>query len=250
MQPHAKRKILIFDGDAVRLAVLAMLLEREGFDVMRADSGDAIGSDSLPTAWVPDVVMADLQLPGLRGTELADRISSRWPHATKIALSATPADCTDGYSRILRKPLPPENLRDLLFDESSEQDSSTWHNGKQGSDFDNGDASKVLDHEVFAKLEKRLPPEALELLYRTMLSDSRQRLDAIQAAFASGDRKTMRSEAQRLAGSARLTGAVHLRHASESIAIRHESTSSFRQQLRQLERELDRLSQTLAGKFS
>ncbi|MFN2556161.1 MAG: response regulator [Nitriliruptorales bacterium] len=68
-------KILIVEDEVAIVEGLTASLEAEGFTVVRAVSGDA----ALPT-WErerPDLVLLDLMLPGLSGTELCRRLRAR-----------------------------------------------------------------------------------------------------------------------------------------------------------------------------
>ncbi|QFS84683.1 PP2C family protein-serine/threonine phosphatase [Roseivivax sp. THAF197b] len=62
------RRVLIVDDSAAQLAVLARLIERWGYDVIKAGSGD----EALEKAkhWAPDLVLSDWIMPGMDGIAL------------------------------------------------------------------------------------------------------------------------------------------------------------------------------------
>ena len=62
-------QILIVEDDDAIAKPLAAGLEREGFDVTRV----ATGEDALEAA-LPDLVLLDLRLPGMDGTEVCRRL--------------------------------------------------------------------------------------------------------------------------------------------------------------------------------
>ena len=65
-------QILIVEDDDAIAKPLAAGLEREGFDVIRVSNGeDALG------AALPDLVLLDLRLPGMDGTEVCRRLRAR-----------------------------------------------------------------------------------------------------------------------------------------------------------------------------
>ncbi len=65
-------QILIVEDDDAIAKPLAAGLEREGFDVIRVSNGeDALG------ATLPDLVLLDLRLPGMDGTEVCRRLRAR-----------------------------------------------------------------------------------------------------------------------------------------------------------------------------
>jgi two-component system response regulator RegX3 len=65
-------QILIVEDDDAIAKPLAAGLEREGFDVTRV----ATGEDALEAA-LPDLVLLDLRLPGMDGTEVCRRLRAR-----------------------------------------------------------------------------------------------------------------------------------------------------------------------------
>ena len=65
-------QILIVEDDDAIAKPLAAGLEREGFDVTRVSTGEA----ALEAA-VPDLVLLDLRLPGMDGTEVCRRLRAR-----------------------------------------------------------------------------------------------------------------------------------------------------------------------------
>jgi two-component system, OmpR family, response regulator RegX3 len=65
-------KILIVEDDDAIAKPLAAGLEREGFDVTRVSTGE----DALEAA-LPDLVLLDLRLPGMDGTEVCRRLRAR-----------------------------------------------------------------------------------------------------------------------------------------------------------------------------
>ena len=65
-------QILIVEDDDAIAKPLAAGLEREGFDVIRVSNGE----DALEAA-LPDLVLLDLRLPGMDGTEVCRRLRAR-----------------------------------------------------------------------------------------------------------------------------------------------------------------------------
>jgi len=65
-------QILIVEDDDAIAKPLAAGLEREGFDVTRVSTGE----DALAAA-LPDLVLLDLRLPGMDGTEVCRRLRAR-----------------------------------------------------------------------------------------------------------------------------------------------------------------------------
>src|SRR6202049_3478808 len=68
----SNRRVLIVDDEASLLDVLGQYLQDEGFDVIRASDG--LTAVELFSTRHPDLVVLDLNLPGLPGTEVLKRI--------------------------------------------------------------------------------------------------------------------------------------------------------------------------------
>ncbi len=79
-------RILVVDDEPVIRASLAECLEAEGFLPLVAATGeDAV---ALVEQESVDVVLCDLQLPGINGIETLDRILARAPEAMVILMTA------------------------------------------------------------------------------------------------------------------------------------------------------------------
>jgi two-component system response regulator PilR (NtrC family) len=68
-------RILVVDDEAGLREMLAVLLEREGYEARTASSGEE-GLDVFD-AWSPSVVLTDLNMPGIDGLELLRQIRAR-----------------------------------------------------------------------------------------------------------------------------------------------------------------------------
>jgi DNA-binding response OmpR family regulator len=72
MLPAARPAILLVDDDPTLLVPLARRLSREGYVISTASSGPE-ALDALERGW-PSLVVIDLMMPGMDGTQLAQRI--------------------------------------------------------------------------------------------------------------------------------------------------------------------------------
>lgn len=114
----AMSKILVADDNRDAVAMLAALLEGEGHDVRGVyRSADVLGVES---AFKPDVVILDLQMPDISGYDLARWLRSRHPTRCPLLIAVSgaftrPADKElsriSGFHHYLAKPY---SLRDLL----------------------------------------------------------------------------------------------------------------------------------------
>lgn len=112
--PHAATVLVVEDEPDVR-AVVARSLELGGFRVLQAADG-AAALDLVGRHGPPDLVLADLVLPGIGGAELARRLRARWPELPIIFTSGYSTEDlrrhdADGLEAItVPKPFAPDGL--------------------------------------------------------------------------------------------------------------------------------------------
>jgi DNA-binding NarL/FixJ family response regulator len=106
---------IVDDHPIMRIGIAAMIAKGEEMEVTGlAGSGeDAL---KLFAAHRPDIVLLDLQLPGMSGVETLQEITRRYPHARIIILTAHDGDedihraMAAGAKGFLAKGFPPEML--------------------------------------------------------------------------------------------------------------------------------------------
>lgn len=113
-------RVLVVEDNPVNLELVTELLEQEGCEALAAESADA--GLRLAAAERPDLILMDLQLPGMTGYEATRRLKADPATATipVVALTAhamrgddaaaKEAGC-DGY---LTKPLSTQAFRETL----------------------------------------------------------------------------------------------------------------------------------------
>lgn len=107
-------KILVVDDEPNARAALAELLSGEGYDVETAVDG----LQALPKLdkFAPDLILTDLEMPGLDGFGLIRKVKERDPEPAVVVMSALPAhdvaaELRSGTVGYLLKPI---NLRKLF----------------------------------------------------------------------------------------------------------------------------------------
>ena len=102
-----RRKILLVDDSALALQITASVLEAASFDVRTSTAID--GLSALLGEWHPDVILTDVEMPGLTGPDLCRALERGYETAyvPVVLFSALPAtklealarDCeADGFS--------------------------------------------------------------------------------------------------------------------------------------------------------
>ena len=119
MDPSKKMKILVVEDDKLFLWTLNHFLQKEGYEVCSALTGELAFDLAQHEAF--DVVISDFHLPGLNGRDLIRRVKTLQPKAKTVLISAYQRDevaeedepVLNGY---LNKPIELGTLRQLLLD--------------------------------------------------------------------------------------------------------------------------------------
>ncbi|CAN5872700.1 hypothetical protein BH24GEM1_BH24GEM1_15650 [soil metagenome] len=112
--PAGVTLLVVEDEPAVR-AVVVRSLEGGGFHVLQASDG-AMALQVVDREGRPDLVLTDLMMPGIGGTELARRLKARWPDLSILYMSGYSAEdlrrqgAADPEGVTIQKPLRPESL--------------------------------------------------------------------------------------------------------------------------------------------
>jgi DNA-binding NtrC family response regulator len=108
------RTILLVDDDAIVSKIIGAILERAGFKVLVAS--DAEAAMVLAEQHAIEVLISDIQMPGISGEQLANILSTMRPQIKVLLISAapeSPVHLRDGWI-FLRKPFPPAVLLEKL----------------------------------------------------------------------------------------------------------------------------------------
>ena len=81
-QTNSKRKILFVDDDKFLLDMYALKFTKAGYDV-RACDGAEIALQTIADGFVPDIILADIVMPGIDGLDFVAKIRQE-----KLASSA------------------------------------------------------------------------------------------------------------------------------------------------------------------
>lgn len=118
----AGERILIIDDEPTLREVLAMVLERSGYTIREAASGEL--AMPLFDRWMPELVITDLTMPGMDGLEVLRQVKTRAANAgrdvpvilvTAYASTATAvAAMREGAFDYVAKPFQNDELRMLV----------------------------------------------------------------------------------------------------------------------------------------
>jgi len=109
-------QVLVVDDDADARRGMQRVLEHLGYGVVSAASArEALAV--LEYTHVPvDLLVTDVQMPGMLGDELVARVRGSWPDLPVLFVSGEPEfaglpDSAGGRARFLLKPFAPDDLR-------------------------------------------------------------------------------------------------------------------------------------------
>lgn len=114
-----RRTILIIDDDAAQLTVVQHLLRPLGFEVFAATNG--IDGLALAERCAPDLVLLDVQMPGLTGWDVAGRLRAAFGERLRVAMVSANAheyragnDGSAHHDVFLTKPVDLDGLVDMI----------------------------------------------------------------------------------------------------------------------------------------
>lgn len=203
----APMTVLVVDDDEVSRDVLAVLIEGAGYAVQTAASGDeTVARLKNVDQTLPDVVLADMQMPGTHGEELARLLRAASGVGTLLlAMSGSQPLESElrGYDGFLLKPFTMEQLRAAI---------------KGGSvSVGANHATGALNENIYRKLAASMSAAQLEKLYTMCVDDAEKRVAEMRRNAARGDDAAYRSAAHAIKGGCGMVGAEELQSLATSM---------------------------------
>jgi HPt (histidine-containing phosphotransfer) domain-containing protein len=198
----------------------------------------------------PDVLLVDLQMPGVSGGQLAERVRALGgPEPLLLAMSATEAKRQQllAFDGFLLKPLALDDLRRALKPKKRGRMPGirVAHPGRAAAV-----SRDALDMAVVSKLLTMMPREALHEVITACIADSRASVETLKNQLRERDRAGVRQSAHRIKGAALMIGATHLAKLAARLEMGGDKEAATRGVLDDLLSacsELERM--LLAGKF-
>ena len=143
---NSEIKILVVDDEAAARSALSELLRDEGYVVHTA--GDGFKALGQLDGWSPDIVVTDVQMPGMSGIELMEKLRERVPGVGVVVMTAfgsvenAVAAMQAGADDYLTKPVHfPELL--LVLERMLESKALRQENARLRDALGGGDANEV-----------------------------------------------------------------------------------------------------------
>lgn len=216
--------ILVIDDDAMSRELLAVLLEGEGYSVVSADSGNAALNLLRHGAQAPDVILTDLQMPGISGGQLATELRQVCePVPLLLAMSGSqpsPSSLSQ-FDSFLLKPFKVQQITNLVADRRhaasvgipTAQTASKPSMEVIAHELGSRSASNptpVLNETIYRQLAGTMPAPQLHEMYTMCLDDARERIDVMRGLAAAHDTARFVREAHAIKGSCGMLGATQL----------------------------------------
>jgi CheY-like chemotaxis protein/HPt (histidine-containing phosphotransfer) domain-containing protein len=214
---------LVVDDDALSRELLTLLLELESYRVASAASGEEAvarlaACAASPNSPPPEVILADLQMPGIAGDALARTLRPLMQQGTLLlAMSGSqpPSQALQGFDGFLLKPFKITELQSMI------SAGKPLSGGQKDPVPEFSVAEKtgpraavththVLDEEIYAKLADLMSGEQLGQMYALCLEDSRKRIAHMKTLAAVGDDAAFRAEAHAVKGGCGMIGATEI----------------------------------------
>jgi CheY-like chemotaxis protein/HPt (histidine-containing phosphotransfer) domain-containing protein len=208
-------QVLIVDDDPVMGELLDALLTVEGYRVTRAHSGEEALQVAREGTPKPDVVLCDIQMPRMRGGELAKALAAEGalPGSSVILAmsgSSPHADELQCFDGLLHKPFSVADFTRAVAQARRRTAGQIRTEARQPSIGNSPSRLPPLDENIFGQLKSKVGSELLRQMYEMTLDDVRTRLGRIASAAQRGDEPAIRHEAHTIKGSCGMMGALEL----------------------------------------
>jgi len=226
--------VLLIDDDIVSREVMATVLTMGDYSVHTAEDGATALALLDAEQCLPGVILMDAQMPGLSGAELMEQLRAR-TQASIFAISASrpPEEVVAAADGFLLKPFGAEALRSLLERQRPAPAPAQAL------------AEPVVSEATLAQLRALMPETAVREIYAAVVTDLGKRLEALEAAIATGDAVKIRRIGHSIKGGCGMAGAMQAAHlgaqleaGSDNLDHNVRVVGDLRDALRNLERML------------
>ncbi|WP_170295697.1 response regulator [Azospirillum brasilense] len=226
-------RILLAEDEPVSQQAAAMLLRRAGHAVTVAGDGQAAVAAMERERY--DLVLMDMQMPGMDGVEATRRIRALPDGAGTVAaglriVALTASALPDvaercraaGADAVLEKPLrlsALDALLDRLSAAADDDDDDADDNDAAGipPPLDGDPGLPVFEEDAIRQMREHLPAERVAVLVANTLVTLRGYHAALKQAWNAGDRATTGAMAHKIAGVAGIYGCMALRGAAQAL---------------------------------
>lgn len=263
-------RVLVVDDDEMSRELLTVLLDSQGYAVETAESGEAALKHLRSAAELPDVILSDMQMPGVTGPELAAKLRVEIDgRSVLLAMSGSQPtqDAVRQFDGFLLKPFKVqqftaalENAQKLRVQPAQRRKSGPGkvvaidHGASQApsakiSDGAASNAAPVMNDRIYEQLARAMPGPQLKEMYTLCIGDARERIRRMRGSAAQHDSAQFVREAHAIKGSAGMLGATQIHTMAADLETRglpeRGGTSDAVNSLDELSAACDRLERML-----
>ena len=238
-------RVLLIDDDELSRSVLELTLSAAGYEIAEAESGEAALRYLRETSGRFDVVLSDLQMPGMHGPELAVQLRAM-VSAPLIAMSGSQpaAERYAGFDTFLLKPFTPEQFGEALRGLGNDGGSEIEFVTVGGADV----LDDVLDEATFAQLESMMRPQQISELFTLAYAELATHTERMRTALMQGDAATLEASAHAMKGGFSILGASELRALGARLESGAGTTADQAATLDEIPRAAERLRRMLTAR--
>ncbi|HZB89775.1 MAG TPA: response regulator [Terracidiphilus sp.] len=189
--------VLLIDDDLISREVIATILTLNGYTLhTAAEGGEAVAMLDRREC-VPQVILVDVQMPGLNGVLLVEALRAR-SHAGVYAISGSnpPEDLRNAVDGFLLKPFGPAALQTLLDE----------HNRKPAEKPQKEDDA-VVSPKILSQFREMMPEATVREVYAAVVTDLNKRNAALEVAITRRDAGEVRRIGHTIKGGCGMAGA-------------------------------------------
>lgn len=240
----AQQHILVVEDNPLNQTVAQVMLERLGQQVTVAENGQEALDQLTANQGRFDLVLMDMQMPKLDGTETTQRwrtfeVLHELPRLPIIAMTANVMTdhrercMQSGMDDMIHKPFTRDELYqvigrylspvELSTDENVERTTILAHHQTAGAHAllaEKGEAVQLLDECICEELKETFEPSALDALMTTFLTRFDDRYARLNAYLQCQDREALCQEAHSLKGAASSLGCVAIAEQASQLELR------------------------------
>jgi CheY-like chemotaxis protein/HPt (histidine-containing phosphotransfer) domain-containing protein len=189
--------VLLIDDDMISREVIATILTLNGYTLHTAEDGVASMKMLDEKKFVPQVILFDVQMPGLNGVELVQELRARSEAGIyAISGSGLPAEIQAVVDGFLQKPFGPDGLQKLL---------DRHHLTPTPSELSAGEP--VVSAKILSQFRQMMPEPTVREVYVAVVTDLKKRMTALDAAIAKKDTAEIRRIGHTIKGGCGMAGA-------------------------------------------
>ena len=227
--------VLLIDDDMISREVIATILTMNGYTLHTAEDG----ADSVKILddekCLPQVILVDVQMPGLNGVRLIKELRSR-SEAAIYAISGSPLpdeleSVVDGF---LQKPFTPDSLQKLLDE----------HNLKSPAPPELNSDEPVVSAKILSQFRQMMPEATVREVYVAVVSDLKKRMTALDVAIAKKDVTEVRRIGHTIKGGCGMAGARQAARLGALLEVESDelnNSAAIRLELKVAQENLERM---------